>query len=510
MSGVFVVTVALSPSAQADPNAPVIPSHSEVQAAQERVVSVERSVYDIQADLAAASQRLEDLAVAAEQAAEAYNGALLRWEQAKTAVTAATERADRAADEAVKARDLLAGFLVSDSNSGSTLMSFSSALTAQGQHRLLSQLSQSDMSSRALDAHYQTWAAANELADVYRADAQAALDDAKAAKSAATEARSAAESAVAAQQQAVSSIDAQRSALLAELAGVQDISIALATRRQVGLEQQQAALLEAQRLLEQQQLLAKDRREQRERRRLEALAEQQRLEQEHQNEQERREQEQKERADAEAMESAPWPAPAPETPPVPSPEAPPGPAPEPSPAPAAAPEPSHAPVPPPVPVPKPSPTPAAAPDPPPAPVPPPVPPPAPEPPPAPVPPAPAEGAQAAINFAYAQLGEPYVWAAAGPDAWDCSGLTMGAWAQGGVSLPHYSVAQYDVTTPITVSQLRPGDLIFWASDPSDPGSIFHMGLYIGNDEMIHAPRTGRNVSIENIWYWETPDFFSRP
>ena len=87
---------------------------------------------------------------------------------------------------------------------------------------------------------------------------------------------------------------------------------------------------------------------------------------------------------------------------------------------------------------------------------------------------------------------------------------MGAWAQGGVSLPHYSVAQYDVTTPITVSQLRPGDLIFWASDSSDPGSIFHMGLYIGNDEMIHAPRTGSNVSIENIWYWETPDFFSRP
>ncbi|HXI17485.1 MAG TPA: C40 family peptidase [Chloroflexota bacterium] len=506
MSGVFVVTVALSPSAQADPNAPVIPSHSEVQAAQERVVSAERSVYDIQADLAAASQRLEDLAVAAEQAAEAYNGALLRWEQARTAVTSATERADHAADEAVKARDLLAGFLVSDSNSGSTLMSFSSALTAQGQHRLLSQLSQSDMSSRALDAHYQTWAAADELADVYRADAQAALDDAKAAKSAATEARSAAESAVAAQQQAVSSIDAQRSALLAELAGVQDISIALATRRQVGLEQQQAALLEAQRLLEQQQLLAKDRREQRERRRLEALAAQQRLEQE------RREQEQQERADAEAMESGPSPGPAPEpqAAPAPAPDPPPAPAPVPVPAPDPAPAPAPVPVPAPDPSPAPAPVPVPAPDPPPAPVLPPVPPPAPEPPPAPTPPAPAEGAQAAISFAYAQLGEPYVWAAAGPDAWDCSGLTMGAWAQGGVSLPHYSVAQYEVTTPITVSQLRPGDLIFWASDSSDPGSIFHMGLYIGNDEMIHAPRTGRNVSIENIWYWETPDFFSRP
>ncbi|MEJ7743601.1 MAG: C40 family peptidase [Nocardioidaceae bacterium] len=108
------------------------------------------------------------------------------------------------------------------------------------------------------------------------------------------------------------------------------------------------------------------------------------------------------------------------------------------------------------------------------------------------------------------MGEPYVWGAAGPDAWDCSGLTMGAWASAGVSMSHYSVAQYEEATPVSVSQLQPGDLIFWASNSSDPGSIFHVGLYIGNDEMIHAPRTGRPVTVENIWYWETPDFFGRP
>ena len=64
-------------------------------------------------------------------------------------------------------------------------------------------------------------------------------------------------------------------------------------------------------------------------------------------------------------------------------------------------------------------------------------------------------AQVAINFAYAQLGEPYVWAAAGPDSWDCSGLTMGAWAAAGVYLPHYSVAQYAATMPISAGELRP-------------------------------------------------------
>ena len=67
-----------------------------------------------------------------------------------------------------------------------------------------------------------------------------------------------------------------------------------------------------------------------------------------------------------------------------------------------------------------------------------------------------DGRPIAINFAYDQLGDPYVWGAAGPDSWDCSGLTMGAWAAAGVYLPHYSVAQYAATTPISVGQLRPG------------------------------------------------------
>jgi cell wall-associated NlpC family hydrolase len=113
-----------------------------------------------------------------------------------------------------------------------------------------------------------------------------------------------------------------------------------------------------------------------------------------------------------------------------------------------------------------------------------------------------------VAFARAQLGEPYVWAADGPDSWDCSGLTMGAWAAGGKSLPHYSVAQYQQSTPITVSQLQPGDLLFWGDRGSS--SIYHAAIYTGNGMMIHAPRPGRAVEEVSMYYWITPNYFARP
>jgi cell wall-associated NlpC family hydrolase len=137
------------------------------------------------------------------------------------------------------------------------------------------------------------------------------------------------------------------------------------------------------------------------------------------------------------------------------------------------------------------------------------PPPPPPPPPPPAPPPPSGEASAAVDFAYAQLGEPYVWGAAGPDSWDCSGLTMGAWAAAGVSIPHYTVDQYYATTPVSYSSLRPGDLVFWASEPGNPATIFHVGMYVGNDQMIHAPRTGRNVELVSMWYWVPPTSYGR-
>jgi cell wall-associated NlpC family hydrolase len=86
---------------------------------------------------------------------------------------------------------------------------------------------------------------------------------------------------------------------------------------------------------------------------------------------------------------------------------------------------------------------------------------------------------------------------------------MGAWAAGGKTLPHYSVAQYEASTPIGRDELQPGDLVFWGSS-SSPSSIFHVALYVGDGMIIHAPRPGRGVSLDPIDYWIPPTFFARP
>ncbi len=112
---------------------------------------------------------------------------------------------------------------------------------------------------------------------------------------------------------------------------------------------------------------------------------------------------------------------------------------------------------------------------------------------APVPVPTGSGGAAAVAAAETRLGDPYVWGAAGPNSFDCSGLTMWAWAHAGVSLPHYSGAQYSATTHIPMSDLQPGDLVFFA----DPGE--HEAMYIGNGQVIEAPHTGANVRIMPLY-----------
>jgi peptidoglycan DL-endopeptidase CwlO len=99
-----------------------------------------------------------------------------------------------------------------------------------------------------------------------------------------------------------------------------------------------------------------------------------------------------------------------------------------------------------------------------------------------------------LDYACAHLGDTYVWAAAGPTSFDCSGLTMRAWAATGVSLPHNADAQSHYGTPVapTPSALQPGDLIFYHSP------ITHVGIYVGRGLMIHAPHTGTVVKIAKV------------
>ena len=116
-------------------------------------------------------------------------------------------------------------------------------------------------------------------------------------------------------------------------------------------------------------------------------------------------------------------------------------------------------------------------------------------------------AERAIAYARDQLGKPYVWAAEGPDSFDCSGLTMRAWEQGGRSLVHYSGAQYASTARVPIEALEPGDLVFFGADVP---SIHHVGLYIGDGTMIEAPYTGSFVRISSIYRKDLLPYGGRP
>ncbi|MFE0189053.1 NlpC/P60 family protein [Streptomyces sp. NPDC058989] len=106
--------------------------------------------------------------------------------------------------------------------------------------------------------------------------------------------------------------------------------------------------------------------------------------------------------------------------------------------------------------------------------------------------APNSRAARAVSFAYSALGKPYVWGATGPSAYDCSGLTQAAWESGGVSLPRTTYTQINSGPRIDRSELAPGDLVFFYT------GISHVGLYIGDGKMIHAPHPGAPVRIAPI------------
>jgi peptidoglycan DL-endopeptidase CwlO len=113
--------------------------------------------------------------------------------------------------------------------------------------------------------------------------------------------------------------------------------------------------------------------------------------------------------------------------------------------------------------------------------------------------APNKVAATAIAAARSRLGLPYVWGATGPDAFDCSGLTQWSYAHAGITLPRVAAAQWSSGPHPSLSQLEPGDLLFWALDVHNPASIHHVAMYIGHGMMIAAPHTGENVQIQPVY-----------
>jgi cell wall-associated NlpC family hydrolase len=97
----------------------------------------------------------------------------------------------------------------------------------------------------------------------------------------------------------------------------------------------------------------------------------------------------------------------------------------------------------------------------------------------------------AVNFAYAHLGDPYVFAAAGPRSFDCSGLTMAAWKAAGVTMPHNAAMQWGKVAHISRAALQPGDLVFYRG-------LGHVAIYVGGGKIIHAPHAGEDVQLGSV------------
>ena len=112
--------------------------------------------------------------------------------------------------------------------------------------------------------------------------------------------------------------------------------------------------------------------------------------------------------------------------------------------------------------------------------------------------APSGAAARAVAFARSQLGKPYIWGASGPSSYDCSGLVMVAYRRAGVWLPRVSRAQWHAGARVGLGDLAPGDLVFFAYNTGNPGSIHHVGMYIGGGAMIEAPYSGARVRVASI------------
>jgi len=479
---VTLVTLALVgsavPAAVGDPGGTgdarenAFPSQDQVDDAQARVAQKARDVGEIKARLLLANQRLEQAATRAEQASEAYNGALWRLEQAKQKHRAARREADRAQRTVASQRNRIGALVAQSYQEGGDLSALNAMMSADGPEGVLDQYVAFQGASTSLEADYKRFSAADSLAGVFEAQAKQAKAEQVRLADRAERAKDLAVSAAESAQSEAARVAVEKDQLIRELARAENISVELARERQTALEE-----------------IARRRAEERARReaieaaRAEARAEARARAQAAADERAATAARPTTRHRARPASKAPASkAPASEAPGTRTP----------------AKRRQHRPSgggagttsTPAVRTPTPTPPPAA---------------------PSGQPsgqPSPRGGAEQAIRFAKAQLGEPYQWGADGPTSWDCSGLTMKAWASAGTYLPHYSVAQYDAGVPVSVSDVRPGDLVFWSSN-GQPSGIHHVAMYIGNGQIIHAPRTGRPVEIDDMYYWIPPDFFIR-
>lgn len=431
------------------------PSQDDINKSKQKEASTSASIASLEARLATLKANTENATMKAQIATEDYLQSLDALNKAKAATAAARAKATAATKQTHQARKSLSDVVVQTYQDGGNPFDIVSPyLTGRSLGDIASQKAALDRAGENTDAKLQKVQALQSVATTMEGIA-AQKESAQRTATQKTEAtKNAAQAAANAAQAAQSQATSQRANLISQLAAQRNTTVALETQRQEQLEQaeQNRKNEEARKQAQQAAAQAKAKEEQ-----------------EKQNE-------------AKAKETA---SPTPAQPnPQPSQTAAPEPAPSQTTAPEPAPSPSETSQPAPAPEPAPSPTPTPEPD--------------PEPEPDPTP-APSGGADVAIAKAYTFIGVDYVWGGESYSGVDCSGLAMLSWAAAGVSLTHSSRAQYWEGTHVSLDSAQPGDLIFWSSDGS-AGSIYHVAIYLGNDQMIEAPTFGVPVRVTGVRY----------
>lgn len=433
------------------------PSQDDINKSKQKEASTSASIASLEARLATLKANTENATMKAQIATEDYLQSLDALNKAKAATAAARAKATAATKQTHQARKTLSDVVVQTYQDGGNPFDIVSPyLTGRSLGDIASQKAALDRAGENTDAKLQKVQALQSVATTMEGIA-AQKESAQRTATQKTEAtKNAAQAAANAAQAAQSQATSQRANLISQLAAQRNTTVALETQRQEQLEQaeQNRKNEEARKQAQQAAAQAKAKEEQ-----------------EKQNE-------------AKAKETA---SPTPSQPdPQPSQTATPEPAPSQSTTPEPAPSPSETSQPAPAPAPEPEPAPAPTPEP------------DPEPEPDPTP-APSGGADVAIAKAYTFIGVDYVWGGESYSGVDCSGLSMLSWAAAGVSLTHSSRAQYWEGTHVSLDSVQPGDLIFWSSDGS-AGSIYHVAIYLGNDQMIEAPTFGVPVRVTGVRY----------
>lgn len=433
------------------------PSQDDINKSKQKEASTSASIASLEARLATLKANTENATMKAQIATEDYLQSLDALNKAKAATAAARAKATAATKQTHQARKSLSDVVVQTYQDGGNPFDIVSPyLTGRSLGDIASQKAALDRAGENTDAKLQKVQALQSVATTMEGIA-AQKESAQRTATQKTEAtKNAAQAAANAAQAAQSQATSQRANLISQLAAQRNTTVALETQRQEQLEQaeQNRKNEEARKQAQQAAVQAKAKEEQ-----------------EKQNE-------------AKAKETA---SPTPSQPdPQPSQTATPEPAPSQTTTPEPSPSPSETSQPAPAPAPEPEPAPAPTPEP------------DPEPEPDPTP-APSGGADVAIAKAYTFIGVDYVWGGESYSGVDCSGLAMLSWAAAGVSLTHSSRAQYWEGTHVSLDSAQPGDLIFWSSDGS-AGSIYHVAIYLGNDQMIEAPTFGVPVRVTGVRY----------